>query len=125
MEEKSVALDIYRNAAKGLAETMKLTYSGGERGRSRKAVVNTPNSVEFGFWENVQGTRAFILGGWLTDPSVKGYISRELSKELAGHEPKLISIFADEIPGVAAMIASDITELIGASLLMPERYARG
>lgn len=124
-EERIVALDIYRNAAKGLAETMKLTYSGGEPGRSRKAVVNTPNDVEYDFWENVQGTRVFILGGWLTDPSVKGFISKGLTSELEGFEPKLIPVFADEIPGVREMIASDTTELIGASLLMPEEYAKG
>ncbi len=124
-EERAVALNIYRTAAKGLAETMKLTYSGREPGRSRKAVVNTPNDVESDFWENVQGTRVFILGGWLTDPSVKGFISRELTRELEGFETKLFPIFADEIPGVKEMIQSDSTELIGASLLMPEEYAKG
>lgn len=123
-EERIVALNIYRNAAKGLAETMKLTYSGGEPGRSRKAVVNAPNDVESDFWENVQGTRVFILGGWLTAPSVKGFISQELARCLEGFNPKPVTVFADEIPGVSAMIKTDSAELIGASLLMPEKYAR-
>jgi len=123
-EEKSVALDIYRNAAKGLAETMKLTYSGGDPEISRKAVVNCPRNVETDFWENVQNTRVFILGGWLTDPSVKGFISQELARHLEGFNPKPVTVFADEIPGVAEMIKTDSAELIGASLLMPEKYAR-
>jgi len=124
-EERAVARNIYRNAAKGLAETMQLTYSGGEPGRSRKAVVNAPNDVESNFWENVQGTRVFILGGWLTDPSVKGFISQELARYLEGFNPKPVTVFADEIPGVAEMIKTDSAELIGASLLMPEEYAKG
>ncbi len=123
-EERAVARNIYRIAARGLADTMKLTYNGGDETGSRKAVVNSPRNVETDFWEGVSGTRVFILGGWLTDPSVKGFISQELARNLEGFNPKLFTVFADEIPGVNEMMRTDSTELIGASLLMPEEYAR-
>lgn len=124
-DERAVARSIYRTAARGIAETMKLTYSGVEPTISRKAVVNCPRNVETDFWENVQNTSVFILGGWLTDPSVKGFISQELARDLEGFSTKLFTVFADEIPGVNEMMKNDSTELIGASLLMPAEYARG
>jgi hypothetical protein len=123
-DEIATALGIYRTAAKGLAETMKLCYRGGHPSISLKAVVNDPHTLETKFWNDVRNTRVFVLGGWLTHPSVKGFMSAEISKNLEGFDKQLFAIFADEIPGVSQMLNTDSTELVGASLLMPEYYAK-
>ncbi|MFA5103716.1 MAG: hypothetical protein WC527_00835 [Candidatus Margulisiibacteriota bacterium] len=119
-DEREAAIEIYRQAAKGLATTMELTYDGGDPKMSRKMAVNDPPHLESSFWKSVKSTRVFLLGGWLTDPAVKGFISDELSRLLAGHRKGLHFIFADDIPGVSEMAEP---ELIGASLLIPKEFA--
>ena len=125
IDEKNTAMEIYRTAARGLAEAMKLCYQGGHPEMSLKAVVNDPHTLETKFWKDVKNTRVFLLGGWLANPSVRGFMSEEIAKNLRGFRRELIPIFANDIPGVEHMLASDSAELIGASLLMPEEYAKG
>lgn len=135
-DEKEFALGVYRNAVRALKETMELTFNGGDlKGRSRKAVVNSPAEVEANFWSAVRGTTAFILGGWLADPMVKPFIGKELKDSLdRDGQIGLQFVFSDDIPGVDKMVhfkpaigpnKMDITELVGASLLMPENLING
>lgn len=116
---KKVAQLLYQKAGKALAQTMILTYEGGVKGKSRKAVVNNPPQLEAQFWEGVKGTRVFILGGWLTSWPAKNYTLPVLENELQDRNYHFEIVLADEIPGVKELLKNNSAGLIGAALLCP------
>ncbi len=115
---KEAAQGLYRKAGEALAQAMILTYEGGVKGESRKAVVNDPPRLESQFWQGIKGTRIFILGGWLTSQPARDYTLPYLNKEIRNKSYDFVTIVADEIPGVMELLRKDAAGLVGAALLL-------
>jgi len=114
---REAARSLYRRAGQALAKTMILTYEGGAEGVSRKAVVNDPPELETEFWANVKGTRVFILGGWLMSRPAKDHAWPTMNEWIHRSGRPIVTVAADEIPGVRELLASDAAGLVGAALL--------
>jgi hypothetical protein len=114
---REAARSLYRRAGQALAKTMILTYEGGAEGVSRKAVVNDPPELETEFWANVKGTRIFILGGWLMSRPAKDHAWPTMNEWIHRSGHPIVTVAADEIPGVRELLASDAAGLVGAALL--------
>lgn len=117
---REAARGLYRRAGQAVAQAMILTFEGGgPDGAPRKAVVCDPPELERAFWENVKGTRVFILGGWLMSRPAKDHAWPTLKDglRLSGHP--IVTVAADEIVGVREMLATDAAGLFGAALLVP------
>lgn len=115
---REAARDLYRRAGQALAKTMILTFEGGAAGASRKAVVNDPPELETAFWENVKGTRVFILGGWLMSRPAREHVWPTLKDVVHRSGHPFVIIPADEIIGVRELLSSDAAGLVGAALLV-------
>ncbi|MBN2207355.1 MAG: ROK family protein [Candidatus Aminicenantes bacterium] len=117
---REAARGLYRKAGQAVAQAMILTFEGGgSEGASRKAVVSNPPEMEREFWANVQGTRVFILGGWLMSRPARDHAWPTLKDVLRRSGHPIVTVAADEIVGVREMLASDAAGLYGAALLVP------
>jgi len=116
--DREIARGIYRDAGTALGQTMVLTYQGGVEGESRKEVVNNPPELETQFWNQVRGTRIFILGGWLLSRAAKNHTLPALTQFLKSGDYPFEVIMANQIPGINIILDKDLSGIIGAALLI-------
>jgi len=115
--EREEVKELYRQAAGVYARGLKAVYEG----RGVKTVVTDPVDVLDQFWENVEGTEIFILGGFITaHPIIKrimfGVIEETLREAGLGH---IVLVAQDELQGLDGLGSK--VGVLGSSFLVPEQ----
>ena len=116
-EIQNEARRAFEIAGESLAQTMLLAKLGGITGKGMKTDVINPPAVETEFWDQVKGTRAFLLGGWLNSRA-----ARELLLPVTQGVVKksgIVFLSSDKLPGLQRLFEKDAIGLMGAAMQVP------